>query len=193
MTLDILSGEYRVRSPFELNSAEEERLIQRIQEGDLRASRRFYDCYAPLVYKFLCFRVANEEESQELAAQVFTKVWQALPAYQKRGKPTIAWILEFACEEVKAAQVNHRWSRLLDRLLWRTNPVVVKEQSDDQGELRRALNELSYDQQLIIYFSFIEDFSNQEIACFLGLSEEKVRSAKIPALKQLGKVLKGAR
>ena len=193
MTLDIVRGEFRVRLPFDLSSAEEARLIQRIQEGDLRASRRFYDCYAPLVYKFICFRVVNEEESQELTAQVFTKLWQALPAYQSRGKPTIAWILEFACAEVKAAQVNHRRPQILDRLPWRKNPVVAEDQSDHQGGLRRALDGLSYDQQLIIYFSFIEDFSNQEIACFLGISEDKVHSAKMPALKQLGKVLKGAR
>jgi RNA polymerase sigma factor (sigma-70 family) len=193
MTLDIFRGEFSVRAPFDLSSAEEERLIQRIQEGDLRASRRFYDCYAPLVYKFICFRVADEEKSQELAAQVFTKVWQALPAYHNRGKPTIAWILEFACEQVKPAQLNHRWPRFLNRLPWRKNPAVVNDQSDDRGELRRALDGLSYDQQLIIYFSFIEDFSNQEIACFLGISEDKVRSAKVPALKQLGKALKGAR
>jgi RNA polymerase sigma-70 factor, ECF subfamily len=194
MTLDLFRGEFTVRLPFELSSAEEERLIQRIQEGDLRASRRFYDCYAPLVYKFIHFRIANEEESQELAAQVFINVWRALPAYQKRGKPTIAWILEFACEQVKAAQVNHRWPRFLSWLPWRKDPVAAaKDQSDGQGELRRALDGLLCDQQLIIYFSFIEDFSNQEIACFLGISEDKVRSAKIPALKQLGKVLKGAR
>jgi RNA polymerase sigma-70 factor, ECF subfamily len=194
MAWGLVHRESQVRPLFDLESVEEQRLIQQILEGDLRASRRFYDCYAPMVYKYVRFRVTSDQEAQDIAAQVFSRVLKALPDYQVRSKPTIAWILTFACEQVAASRNSSRRSRLLALLPWRRkNGMEGQTHSDDQDELCRALDGLSPEQQLIIYFSFIEESSNQEIARFLGITESAVRSAKVPALKQMGKLLNGGR
>ena len=54
-----------------------------------------YDAYARRIYRYFFSRVENAAEADDLTAQTFLKVIEALPRYQHRGQ-FAAWIFQIA-------------------------------------------------------------------------------------------------
>jgi RNA polymerase sigma-70 factor (ECF subfamily) len=168
----------------------DQELLQRIQEGDPLAFPQFYAQYAPLVYKYIRFRVANDQDADEITATVFVKAWQALPRYKWRGVPLTAWLFRIAYNEIVDSHRKQRGFSFMQWLPWKTEAREdAYEQIEQRDVIHRAWDTLSFEQQTIIYLAFFEGYSNQEIAELLDKSANAVGVIKFRALKELGKVI----
>lgn len=82
----------------EASLAEEERLVQRAMQGDVRAFEALYEACIDLVYGYIYRRVENVFEAESLTSETFTRAIQMLAhrRYDWMGKPFKAWLLGIA-------------------------------------------------------------------------------------------------
>jgi RNA polymerase sigma-70 factor, ECF subfamily len=178
--------------PFNADSTTEQELIQRIHDGDVRAYRQLYDRYAPLVYEYIRFRVSTNEDAEDLTADVFISAIQALPKFEWKGIPIAGWLLRIAHNRVVDAYRKQSRFSISQWLPWKSAKVEKQyHQIEQQDVIRRAFETLSYEQQVIVYLAFFENYSHQEIAEIVGKSASNIGVIKFRALKQMGKALKG--
>jgi RNA polymerase sigma-70 factor (ECF subfamily) len=72
--------------------ADTTRLVAAFQAGDVEAFATLYSRYFDRVYGYLRVAFDSPHEAEDATQQVFTKVFEALPRYQERGKPFRVWL-----------------------------------------------------------------------------------------------------
>src|SRR5690242_19609134 len=75
---------------------DETELVRRAQAGDQDSFARLYDAYMERIYRYIFFRVADDELAEDITSQVFLKVWEKLGTYRPGQSPFIAWLYRIA-------------------------------------------------------------------------------------------------
>jgi RNA polymerase sigma-70 factor, ECF subfamily len=167
----------------------DEELIRRIQSGDNDAFRALYDRYAPAVYRYIRFRVKSDADAEDIASDVFTRAWKALPKYKWKGVPFNSWLFRIAYNLIVDRSRPKKFT-MTGLSSWLTsNGHHEYERIEDRDVISRAFGSLSYEEQLILYLSFYESYTNKEIAEVIGKTVSATGVAKFRALKHLSKVL----
>ncbi len=139
-------------------------------------------------------KVAHREEAEDLTHEVFLLAWQNLYRYQERGFPFSSWLYQIARNKV----IDHYRLKKSNISLDEVHVDLVKVESRIEADLdhrfsieqiRRALGELTHDQQDVLLMKFMEDLSHQEIAAALEKSEGAVRLIQHRALNELKRIL----
>ena len=78
---------------------EEEALVRAAQAGDREAFAQLYEANVDRVHRYVMARLANFPDAEDITAEVFIRAMKALPAYQPRGVPFIAWLTRIAHNE----------------------------------------------------------------------------------------------
>lgn len=143
-----------------VNKAQEKLLLLRIQKGkDPKAFERFYDLIADDIYRFIYFKVGQEETAQDITADVFMKLWEHLT--------------------VKETQVRHL--RAFTYVIARTSVIDHYRTSKPQAELSEEIPDHSTSvvdtielklniQQIMLVVEQLKD-SYQEILILKHLNE----------------------
>ncbi|HEY7342870.1 MAG TPA: sigma-70 family RNA polymerase sigma factor [Ktedonobacterales bacterium] len=155
---------------------------------DPAAFAALYQRYFARVYRYLRIRLQLEEDTADLAQQVFLKALDALPRYQSRNAPFAAWLFAIA---------RHA---LADR--FRRSPVtlpleaaghVLADHEMEAAVLRREsieqlttlLGSLNSDARDLLALRFAAGLTTPEIAAILGKRPETVRKALSRLLQSL--------
>jgi RNA polymerase sigma-70 factor (ECF subfamily) len=168
-------------------------LIARATAGDEGAFARLYDTYYDRVFRYVLYRVGRVEDAEDLAQKVFLQAWRALGRYHRTEAPFVAWLLTIAHNSTVSFFRSQRPADTLefdvvDRSPWH-DPDTTLESRYEQERIRKAILELSSDQQQVVTMHFLEDFGYPDIAAALGKSEGNVRVIQHRALQQLRKFL----
>lgn len=169
-------------------------LVRRSQAGDQDAFTCLYDAYIDRIYRYVYFRVADEQMAEDITSQVFLKVWEKLDTYQEGSSPFIAWLYRIAhnavidsyrtrktyvpLENVSPAEISHE-DGIDDEL-----DLQVKSQ-----QLRKALQDLTEEQQQVLILRFISELSTTQIAQQLGKQPGAIRALQMRALQRLARHL----
>jgi RNA polymerase sigma-70 factor (ECF subfamily) len=171
---------------------DEARLVQLARAGDADAFAQLYDAYVERVYRYVYFRVTDNETAEDLTSQVFLKAWENLGRYRPGG-PFLAWLYTIAHNTV----IDHYRTRKSTVPLEEVASLVVqKDDLDDHLELqsnietlRTALQHLTPDQQQVLMMRFIAEMSTEEVARAMGKREGAVRALQMRALHTLEKYM----
>jgi RNA polymerase sigma-70 factor (ECF subfamily) len=151
--------------------------------GSATALAAIYDAYARRIYRYFFSRVENEAEADDLTAQTFLKVIEALPRYRHRGQFT-AWIFQIARNNAMdyfRGNHNQRLSGHLsaDSLDLPVADSTLDEMIDQQAiaALRRHIHALDESDRELLRLRFVVDLTYPEIAELLGRKEDAVRKA----------------
>ena len=167
----------------------DQQTIRRAQQGDDAAITELYERYAPLIYRYVYYRLNSTADAEDITAEVFIKMVEALPRYQLTGAPFEAWLYRIAFARV--VDFHRRADRrpladLSDSMAdSKPNPEEQVSRRMEVEALRKALHQLTDEQQHILILRFIEQKSHQEVAEVLGKSMTAVKSAQHRALVQL--------
>ncbi len=165
----------RKDAPPELEDA----LILEAMKGDLPALEAIYDFYARRIYRYFFSRVENSVDADDLTAQTFLSVIEALPRYQHRGQFT-AWIFQIARSK---AMDFFRRDHSRDQKEADLSGIVFDETLEKviQGQtvetLRLMIQLLDEDERELLRLRFVVDLSYVEIAELLGRKEDAVRKS----------------
>lgn len=173
---------------------DEARLVQQAKSGDADSFARLYDGYVERVYRYVFFRVSNDETAEDIAAQVFLKAWENLDHYQSGNSPFLAWLYTIARNQV----IDHYRARkesvsIDDAVSLPAKDDAVDEQVQSRFDIqamRNALQYLTEEQQQVLTLRFIAGFETNEISRQMGKAEGAVRALQMRALQALAKHMK---
>lgn len=181
-----------------------EELMAGIAEGDDLAFRILVDRHQAYVLNLIYRFIGDPMKSQDLAQEVFLRVWQAARGYTPKAKFT-TWLYRIAANlclnEIKSSRRRNRLPFLYSN---KKDETHVEETFPDAspspedlllaGERSRritdALQSLPENQRMALILKRYEDFSYEEIARIMGCSVSAVDSLLVRAKKNLQEKLK---
>jgi len=188
-----MSTTYALPSDQALESVMDELTLVRLsQQGNQETFARLYDTYVERIYRYIYFRVANDQLAEDITSHVFLKVWEKLHTYEARQSSFRAWLYRIAHNAV----VDHYRTKKVAVSLDDVNPVELSqadgmEESLDRQiqskELREALQDLTEEQQQVLIMKFVGGLSTMEIAQQLGKQQGAVRALQMRGLQGLAK------
>jgi RNA polymerase sigma-70 factor (ECF subfamily) len=154
-----------------------------------------YDRYAGRIYSYILCHVGNQELAEDLTANVFIKVLDALRGSNAWQTSFSGWLYRIAHNAMidHFRKRDHAQSLPLDEQLptAEDSPPAAVEQIMRSEAIGEALLQLTEEQQLVIAFKFFQGLSNVEIADQMGKTEGAIKSLQYRALGALHRLLEG--
>ncbi len=176
------------------SSRQETQWMEQAIKGDSDAFAKLYDSYIDRVYRFIYFRVSNEQTAEDLSSQVFLKAWENLARYEIRGLSFGAWLFRIARNLVIDYYRTKKDHESLDENgSIATDPALMvdgKLDAEFEAEwLRSAMKHLTDDQRTVLTLKFIEGLSTAEIAEVMGKRQGAVRALQLRGLQALAEII----
>jgi len=174
--------------------ANERQLVLQAQDGNSEAFGQLYDAYMERIYRFVYFRVEDQQTAEDITSQVFLKAWSNLDRFQFSRTPYLAWLYTIAHNAVIDHYRTRKVTTALDdvQLSQPDHSELVENEIDltvEMKSVKTALQSLTDDQQKVLTLKFIEGMSNNEIAHHLGKREGAIRALQMRGLQALAKQL----
>jgi RNA polymerase sigma-70 factor (ECF subfamily) len=172
----------------------ERQLVLQAQAGNSEAFGQLYDAYMERIYRFVYFRVEDQQTAEDITSQVFLKAWGNLDRFRFSRTPYLAWLYTIAHNAVIDHYRTRKVTTALDdvQLSQPDHSELVENEIDltvEMKSVKSALQTLTDDQQKVLTLKFIEGMSNNEIARHLGKREGAIRALQMRGLQALAKQL----
>jgi RNA polymerase sigma-70 factor (ECF subfamily) len=181
-------------TPLAPNPLSESDLIQRAVSGNSDAFATLYDTYVEQIYRFIFFRVGDEQTAEDLTSQVFLKAWDNLSSYQIRGLPFSAWLFRIARNNIIDYYRTYKETTSLESpAVDKPDPATAVDENVERRlqaeEVRLALQQLTGDQRQVLTLRFIEGLSTEEVAQVLGKRQGAIRALQMRGLQALAEIM----
>ncbi len=178
-----------------LTTIKEQVLLLKIRHGDAAAYAEIYDTFVSAIFRYINFRVANEEIAQDLTSDTFLKVWERLTSDTEIKVRNIRAYLYQVARNLIADHYRQQQPLLLEDLAEEldnnseTTEVHLERQAT-LAEIEQALKKLKPLYQEVIILIYIEGLSIKEAAAILDKTSGATRVLLHRALNQLKSLLK---
>ena len=172
-------------------------LMLRVKEGDGASFGILLEKHRSPVVHFLFRMVQNQAVAEELAQEVFLRVYRSRSTYEPTAKFT-TWLFRIATHLALNALRDGKNERLQERLDDDTGDMPVRQVSDRKPsveqslvyqakmqEIRRAIAGLPEKQRAAVLMHKYEEMEYSQIAKVLGCSESAVKSLLFRAYETL--------
>jgi RNA polymerase sigma-70 factor (ECF subfamily) len=178
-----------------LSNLSEKMLLEGAASFDERALGELYDRYEARIYSYIYRRTGNESLAEDLTAQVFLKMLEAIRIDKGWHSSFSGWLYRIAHNAVidYYRQRDRQQQVSLEDTLTTTasdhNPVVMAEASLDAHRLRTAIGRLTEEQSEVITLRFLEGYSISEVAEMLDKTEGSIKALQYRAVTTLRQLL----
>ncbi|MCL5429285.1 MAG: RNA polymerase sigma factor [Chloroflexi bacterium] len=161
-------------------------LIAQAVSGNTATLAQIYDNYARDIYRYSYSRVGNADDAEDLTAQTFMAVIEALPRYRHRGHFS-AWIFRIAYSKIIDFFRKQRRDPIDIPLDTAHTDGVLDQIIQDQtyAKLSALLKTLEEDERELIRLRYVAEMSFVEIAVMLARREDAVRKSLSRILERL--------
>ncbi len=172
-------------------------LMLRVKEGDGASFGTLLEKHRSSVVHFLFRMVQNHAVAEELAQEVFLRVYRSRGTYEPTAKFT-TWLFRIATHLALNALRDGKNERLQERLDDDTSELPVRQVSDRRpsveqsmvyqvkmDEIRRAITALPDKQRAAVLMHKYEEMEYSQIAKVLSCSESAVKSLLFRAYETL--------
>lgn len=164
--------------------------MARIREGDVDAFRLLVEAHQARVIGTISKMLGNDAESEDLAQQVFIRVWKSAPRYRPTAKFT-TWLFRITRNLV--FNELRRKRHFVDQTEEISEPTERAEKEPDQVLLEEelqlaiqdAINRLPESQRMAIILRRYEEMPYEEIAKVMGTTVPAVKSILFRARAEL--------
>ncbi len=166
-------------------------LIEKSKQGDAEAFGELYERHAVSIFRFLLAHLGDFHDAEDLTEDVFLRAWQAIPGYQERGLPFLAFVFRVARNVLTD---HYRKNRRADvQLPWETKNLTGIYATMDQQlssvleypKLYEAMSLLRKDYAMVLTLRFLSGLSPEETAAVMKRSLSAVRVLQHRALSAL--------
>jgi RNA polymerase sigma-70 factor (ECF subfamily) len=174
-------------------------LMLRVKRGDDQAFRQIVETYRKLILD-LCFRyVGNQEDAEEVAQDVFIRLYKAAYRYQPRAKlSTLLYriAVNLSLNRIRDRKAkrwvsweHHRREEEKSLSSETSQPDTLLENKERQQIIRGVIDSLPTNQRTAVILKRYHDLSYEEIAdvmrCSVSAVEARLHRAKQNLKKQL--------
>jgi len=169
----------------------------RVKEGDGASFDALLEKHRSAVVHFLYRMVQNQAVAEELAQEVFLRVYRSRSTYEATAKFT-TWLFRIATHLALNALRDGKYSKFEERLDDDSSEMPVRQVSDRRpsieqtmlhrakmDEIRRAIGALPEKQRAAVLMHKYEEMEYSQIAKVLSCSESAVKSLLFRAYEAL--------
>jgi RNA polymerase sigma-70 factor, ECF subfamily len=172
-------------------------LMLRVKDGDGASFGVLLEKHRSAVVHFLYRMVQNSAVAEELAQEVFLRVYRSRATYEPTAKFT-TWLFRIATHLALNALRDNKYDKLQDRLDDDSSDMPARQVSDSRpsveqrmvhqaklDEVRRAIGTLPEKQRAAVLMHKYEEMEYSQIAKVLSCSESAVKSLLFRAYEAL--------
>ncbi len=162
---------------------------------DMDLLEKIYRQHYKKIYNYICFRINNHFDAEELVNTVFEKAMKGWSTYRPEQSPLEAWLVGIARNVVNdyLRSKKRKFFLPLDDILSLaspgSSPLEITLQKEEHRELIRAMAQLKDKERQVLSLRFATELKNNEIAKIMGISESNVGVIIHRGLKKLMKML----
>lgn len=165
----------------------EEQIIE-ASKKDLGKFEYLYNMYYESIFKFVYYRVGDENESADIVSRIFMNAMNAIHKYECRGLPFGAWLFKIASNETKKHFRDKNKNilcleeqKLAD--LWTCGEVNNYEYQIEL--IRKLIQHLNDEEITILQMKYFEEKNFKEIAQLLNKKESAIKMRMYRSLNKL--------
>ena len=163
--------------------------------GDADAFASLFELTLPSVYRYLYGRCGDGTLAEDLAQDAYLRAMRAIgTSFTGASSEFLAWMIRIArnrfLDHVKSGRV--RWEVVVDETpvtLAKSDPAIEALDNVAGDDLKRALHNLTADQQEIVFLRFFQGLQIAEVAEITGRTEGAVKALQFRALRALERIL----
>ncbi len=184
--------------PVPITEWSEEQLLDAAVQYDEAALGEIYDRYEAKIFSYIYRRVGDETQTEDLTAQVFMKMLQAIRERKAWHSSFSGWLYRIAHNIVidYYRQRDRRKDIALDDapdlVSERDDPMLSTELKIATEQLRFAMRQLTEDQEEVLCLRFMEGYSIGEVAVMMNKTEGAIKALQYRAVTNLRGLLEHA-
>ena len=172
-----------------MSDADDRRLLERIAGRDRGAFETFFRTHGPAVHRFVRDLVRDDGLAEELTSDVMVEVWRSARTFGGRSRAR-TWVFGIAHHKAIDALRKRRAALVsLDDLLAAASAEAGPEESalraDERRRLEEALSSLSAEHRAVLELTYVEGFSQKEIAEIVACPVPTVKTRAFYAKQRL--------
>jgi len=170
---------------FERES-EEARFIRAARQ-DPRAFGELYKLYVNHVFKYLCSRVGNVHDAEDITAQTFLAAFEAFDRFHRDGN-FAPWLFAIARNKATDHFRQHKNSTSIDAagdFPVDSDPLTDMIRSEQAAALSKLIHDLPEEEQELLRLRFLAGMSFPQIALLFHHNEDAVKKTIYRLLARL--------
>ena len=169
-------------------------LLVDVARRDKEWFAELYESTCDSVYRCAMMLVRNSHIAEDVAAEVYLRAWRSRDLFADRGTP-VAWVLSItrncAMDELRKKRELYDLDAVAD---YEDAPTLGEQLSEgDVSAIHDAIQQLTSEQQLVVFLRFFEGLPHEQVAARLGRNPNAVRAIQFRALTRMRKILERAR
>lgn len=171
-------------------------LLNRARALDQDALAQIHDRYYDAIYRYISFRINDPQTVEDLTSEVFTRFLVALRDRNAPQNTIRGWLFGAASLVVKEQyrkQRRARWTELDESLPGGSDgPEQRVDQRLAEEQLKKAMTDLTEDQQHVLALRFGHGMAIREVAEIVSKSEGSVKMLQARAIAALTRRMRGS-
>jgi RNA polymerase sigma-70 factor (ECF subfamily) len=172
---------------------------QKYAESIAEVFARLYSEYLPKVYRFIRYRIEDNDTAEDLTSVVFEKALAKFHVYESQRATFSTWVFTIARNTViDYFRVSHkdRFVPLSDddpQSFPDSSPEDVVIKSEEFSRLQLYIRRLSQPEQSVISLKFGAHMTNRDIAKTMGMTESQIGNMVFRSVRRLRDNFRGWR
>ena len=179
---------------------DDDTLLRLILDGQTKALSELYDRYSRLVYSIAVQIVGEQGAAEEIALDIFTRVWDKAESYRSDRGTVRVWLMGMtrnrAIDDLRRDKVRQNtqrkfWAEILSTSIsLERDPETKVDLGLRKERVRLAINQLSEEQRDVLALAYFQGYTQSEIAQLLDLPLGTVKTRIRSAIQKLRRLLK---
>lgn len=176
-----------------INLMESEISLTRSKKTDIGTLAAIHDQYYPVVYRYVHFRLENQQVCEDITGEVFLRLLTAVHQKDTAIQSMKGWLLGTASHLIND-HLRHRYARPTESL---DNVEIASAETPEETtlanlqhhEIRAAISRLTSEQQHVLALRFTEELTLEETAHLMGKKVGAVKVLQFRAIEALRRLL----
>nr|WP_319399934.1 RNA polymerase sigma factor [uncultured Carboxylicivirga sp.] len=170
-------------------------LIKKSQEGDKGAFGELVLMYGDYVFSVVFRIINNQEDSEDLAQDVFVKAWKNIKAFDETKSKFTTWLYTISIRmAISYLKTRNKNIELVDKISNYDNTEMNIDLIELGKRIEQATQSLSDQQKIVFVLRDLEELRVDEVVEITGFSEKKIKDnlyiARKRVKEKLSKLLK---